>query len=67
MDRQFDTDGFDLHAHRRYIEQGGCPYVEGKTWCNGRSDDLHQNHWAKLVESNGDTRRVAFLTWRKRP
>lgn len=38
--------GFDTEAHKAYIESGGCPYVMHKTWCNGRSDDLHQDHYA---------------------
>lgn len=38
--------GFDMEAHRKYVESGGCPYVSGKTWCNGRNNDMHQNHYA---------------------
>lgn len=40
--------GFNEEAHRRYVEAGGCPYVLNKTWCNGRNNDLHQDHYALL-------------------
>lgn len=38
--------GFNVEAHKAYIESGGCPYVLDKIWCNGRKGDLHQDHWA---------------------
>lgn len=48
--------GFDVEAHKRHIATGGCPVVEGKTWCNGRNDDLHREHYALHQDPPPSTR-----------
>jgi len=57
---------FDMEAHRQYVETRGCPYVDTSgTWCNGRSDDLHQDHWALYLLSTGDRKRVQLRNWQR--
>lgn len=51
---------FDEEAHRKYVEAGGCPYVDDKTWCNGRKDDLHQDHWASYWYYGVKVKKVKF-------
>ena len=40
-----------------YVDAGGCPFTEGKTWCNGRADG-HPVHWATRALQNGEHERV---------
>jgi hypothetical protein len=53
-----NTDTGDTPQHRRYVEQGGCQYIEGKTWCNGRQGDGHPDHWALYLHADQTTTRV---------
>lgn len=50
--------------HDHYVATGGCPYVEGKTWCNGKLDHVEQ-HWATYLTPDGKTHRIGLYGGRK--
>jgi hypothetical protein len=45
--------------HDRHVTDGGCPFVEGKVWCNGTANH-DGDHWATLALPDGGTRRVTL-------
>jgi hypothetical protein len=49
--------GFDFEAHERWVAEGYCPYVEGKTWCNGWAGH-GVNHWAPFLLPDGSRRNI---------
>jgi hypothetical protein len=52
-------------AHDEYVANGNCPYVQNKTWCNGKADHLG-DHWAVYLHPDGREQRVVLLSTRYR-
>lgn len=52
-------EGFDVAAHRRWVEAGLCSALNVKTYCSGQAQH-RGDHWApKLLESGA----VGYEYW----
>lgn len=53
-------DGCEAYAamspYEQHVVDGYCPFVEGKTFCNGRAGH-RETHWALRAELDGPDRR----------